>query len=103
MLAVAIGLRGASLVLYWALPLDVGLLPLGSLRPPKANSVACDWLALALLFVAYWEVDWVQLPRQQGLLVQQWVVWNKLLLNHRGQPCGDRALRLGGFSNPRIR
>ena len=82
LLAVVFDSARSRLEVAVSLPLVLGLLVFaGSRSNWRAVSIFRDWLALALVLVAYQEMDWFRLPHRRYVLEHRWVVWDKLLLN----------------------
>ncbi|PYT13322.1 MAG: hypothetical protein DMG59_20790 [Acidobacteria bacterium] len=77
----------------WRLPsllcLCFGVIPVAllalayfeSTRGGRATGVFREWIPAALALPAYWEVSWFWRP-QSYALENQWVAWDRLLLNH---------------------
>jgi membrane-associated phospholipid phosphatase len=55
--------------------------------PPRrgtALGIIRDWLMLPLILLAYREMGWMALPQTSHALEQEWVKWDRLLLNDWG-------------------
>ena len=51
-----------------------------SVRPRLMTAMSRDWLALALILLAYREVGWLALPHTSHALELRWVAWDRVLL-----------------------
>jgi membrane-associated phospholipid phosphatase len=52
-----------------------------SLRPRPITAVIRDWLALALILLAYREVGWLALAHTSHALELRWVAWDRAVLH----------------------
>lgn len=63
------------------------LILLNLAKPCLALKVIRDWLPLAMILLAYREMGWFALPHKLNSMESQWIVWDRLVLDH-----GARAL-----------
>jgi membrane-associated phospholipid phosphatase len=73
----------------WLIP--AGLLAIAQIdrmSGHRAWSIARDWLAAALVLVAYWSVDWAPAAHLDYRLEHALVQWDRLLLNEWGLRAG---------------
>ena len=78
---IAPALRTRTLLLNLAiLALYSLLIRADTLRPRLVTAVTRDWLALALVLLAYREVGWLALPHTTHALELRWVAWDRALL-----------------------
>jgi membrane-associated phospholipid phosphatase len=86
-LTLVLGLGPTRCTAALTVPLGLVLLVVCTRSLGRAASIARDWVALALVPIAYWQVDWFDLPGDRAALVAGWLVWDRILLDG----CGVRA------------
>jgi membrane-associated phospholipid phosphatase len=62
-------------------PVALGLLPLWMRRLGRVGGIARDWLPLAVVPIAFWQVDRLDVGLDTAGLVEQWLAWDRLLLD----------------------
>lgn len=86
----------ARCLLAWTLPLIVStVLALETRYSVSWSRVARDWSVLALILIAYWQVDWLGSAATLVSWQQTWIGWDRYILHNAGL---SRAIgTLGGL------
>jgi len=61
--------------------LGIVLLPFCARFFGRAGSIARDWIALALVPIAYWQVDWLRIPGIFRAPTERWAAWDASFLD----------------------
>ena len=81
-------------LLAWAVPLILStVLALESRYSSSWSRVTRDWAVLALILIAYWQVDWLGSGSTQATWQHTWIGWDRYLLHQAGLSRADRVTR----------